>query len=84
MAETVPSWPLATHTRSAPNAMPLGPLPTGIVSTLEVAASIRSTALPLLLVTQTALSWMALSAAVATQAPSAQIPRRHFKPEPTG
>jgi Bacterial transcriptional activator domain len=54
MVETVPSWPLATHTRSAPNAIPVGPLPTLMVaSTLEVLASSRSTASPEVLVTQT-------------------------------
>ena len=56
MAETVPSWRLATQTRSAPKAIPPGPLPTGTGSTPEVAGLIRSTALPLLLVTQTAPS----------------------------
>src|SRR5215216_2980242 len=39
IVETVPSRLLATHTRSAPNAIPLGPLPTLMgVSTLEVSA----------------------------------------------
>src|SRR5215210_8757485 len=58
IVESVPSWLLATHTRSAPNAIPLGPLPTlmGGVPTLEVSASIRCTASPVVLVTQTAPS----------------------------
>ena len=52
--ETVPSWPFATHTRSSPNAIPVGPLPTGIAWTASLAASTRMTASPSLLVTQTA------------------------------
>src|SRR5215213_7683877 len=58
IVETVPSSLLVTHTRSAPNAIPLGPLPTlmGGVRTLEVSASIRITASPVVLVTQTAPS----------------------------
>jgi DNA-binding CsgD family transcriptional regulator len=48
----VPSWPLTTHTRSAPNTIPLGPLPTGILVMARLVALIRSTAFPVVVVAQ--------------------------------
>ena len=51
--ETVPSRLLTTQTAPAPVAIPLGPLPTGIVSTTAfVPGSIRDTVWPSALATQ--------------------------------
>src|SRR3954447_16018249 len=57
MRQTVPSRLLTTQTALAPVAIPLGPLPTGIVSTTAaVPGLIRDTVLPPAFVTQYAPS----------------------------
>ena len=64
--ETVPSRLLTTQTAPAPVAIPLGPLPTGIVSTTAfVPGSIRDTVWPSALVTQYAPSPAATAVGVA-------------------
>src|SRR5256884_8079428 len=64
--ETVLSRLLRTQTAPAPVAIPLGPLPTGIVSTTAlVAGSIRDTVWPSALVTQYAPSPAATAVGVA-------------------
>src|SRR4051794_11777450 len=64
--ETVPSRLLTTQTARAPVAIPLGPLPTGIVCrTAFVPGSIRDTEWPSALVTQYAPSPAATAVGVA-------------------
>src|SRR5882724_147226 len=72
MRETVPSRLLTTQTAPAPVVIPLGPLPTGIVSTTAVVpGSIRDTVWRSALVTQYAPSPAATAVGVAPTAVAA-------------